>query len=255
MHPSSLLAIGLSVGLLVVVGACGSNDEDLFGSPDGAAGTAGSGGANGAGGTSMSGGNAGSGGDGVGGASATGGGGNGTGAASGEDAAAGGSAGGDASAAGGAGEDAAAGSAGSGGDSADAAADTGFLPEGATTCSLGQECTGFPTSGFPRNATAVNNCAGMSHQTDCCGSLLIFGINHGSRTTLCPAETACRAQYPNPAGCDSKTIKTDTGETTTNPNDVRVRCVNPSSGTCTCETFVCTKDACRATSVAVGSCG
>jgi hypothetical protein len=41
---------------------------------------------------------------------------------------------------------------------------------------------------------------------------------------------------------------TDTGETTTDPNQVRLRVVNPMSssfGTCyTCETFVCTGGAC-----------
>jgi hypothetical protein len=94
----------------------------------------------------------------------------------------------------------------------------------------------------------------MSHQTDCCGARRIFGINHGSRTTLCPAEVTCRAQYP-AANCSSNTITTDTGETTTILDQVRVRCVNADGGTCTCETFVCTTDACRATSGAIGSCG
>jgi hypothetical protein len=133
--------------------------------------------------------------------------------------------------------------------------ETAFTSDGALVCSPGNECTGFPTSGYPTNATAVTNCAGMTHQTDCCGARRVFGINHGARTTLCPAETTCRAQYPAQATCGTTTITTDTGETTTIIDNVRVRCVNPSGGTCTCETFVCTTDACRATSDPIGTCG
>jgi hypothetical protein len=133
--------------------------------------------------------------------------------------------------------------------------ETAFSPDGALVCSAGNECTGFPTTGYPTNATAVANCAGMTHQTDCCGARRIFGINHGARTTLCPAETTCKAQYPAQATCSNTTITTDTGQTTTMIDQVRVRCVNPSAGTCTCETFVCTDAACLATSGPVGSCG
>ncbi len=227
----------LSVGLPVVVTACGSSDDVGFGASGGdsgaaSTGTAGSSATAGSGGTSITGGNAG---NGEGGASAMGGsGGTGVGGA--------------------AGGDAAANSAGGSDASANSAPDSSFLPEGAVTCGPGAECTGFPTSGFPRDATAVSNCAGMSHRTDCCGALRVFGINHGSRTTLCPAETTCRAQYPAPS-CTSNTITTDTGETTTTLDQVRVRCTDPNGGTCTCQTFVCTTDACRASSVAVGSCG
>lgn len=130
----------------------------------------------------------------------------------------------------------------------DAAADStpACLAEGA--------CTGFPSS-FINDATAVANCAGATHQTNCCGARRVFGINHGERTTFCPAETTCRSAYPATPGCTDATLTTDTGETTTDPNAVRVRCVSPSGGKCTCQTFVCADATCLATSVATGTCG
>lgn len=131
-----------------------------------------------------------------------------------------------------------------------------LLGDGAVMCSPGVMCLGFPTSGFPTDASAVDYCAGHTHQTDCCGARRVFGINHGARTTLCPAETACRTQYMTPAGCTDTTITADTGETTMVPDQVRVRCDPASpSGTCQCQTFVCMTDACRATSRPIGTCG
>ncbi len=133
--------------------------------------------------------------------------------------------------------------------------DVSMQPDGPLACAPGVSCVGFPTTGFPTNASAVANCAGMVHRTDCCGARRVIGINHGSRTTLCPAEAACVAQYPSPANCTNNVITTDTGETTMNLDQVRVRCVDMSGGTCTCQTFVCMTDACRTTSVVIGSCG
>jgi hypothetical protein len=88
-----------------------------------------------------------------------------------------------------------------------------------------------------------------------------LGINHGERATLCAAETSCDAMYP-PATCSDDNITTDTGETTRNANNVRLRVVNPRpcpgsiAGTCyTCETFVCTSDPCRSAPGIAGGCG
>ena len=67
--------------------------------------------------------------------------------------------------------------------------------------------------------------------------------------------------YP-PASCMDNTITTDTGETTTRLQDVRLRLVDPTpcgfdpSVTCyTCETFVCTMDSCRSAPGVNGGCG
>jgi hypothetical protein len=86
------------------------------------------------------------------------------------------------------------------------------------------------------------------HQSDCCGAGRAYGFNHAARTQLCTAESACTMTYPSSPGCTSMTITTDTGETTTDASQVRLRVVNPTScsfGTCyTCETFVCKGGGC-----------
>jgi hypothetical protein len=97
-------------------------------------------------------------------------------------------------------------------------------------------------------AQALSNCVIQLHQSDCCGARRAYGFNHAARTQLCTAESACTATYPTSPGCTNATITTDTGETTTDPSQVRLRVVNPMSctyGTCyTCETFVCTGGSC-----------
>jgi hypothetical protein len=97
-------------------------------------------------------------------------------------------------------------------------------------------------------ALALANCVVQLHQSDCCGAQVAYGFNHAARTQLCTAETACTMMYPASPGCTSTTITTDSAETTTDPTQVRLRVVNPTSctyGTCyTCETFVCTTTAC-----------
>jgi hypothetical protein len=97
-------------------------------------------------------------------------------------------------------------------------------------------------------AQALQNCVIQLHQSDCCGARRAYGFNHAARTQLCAAESACTATYPTSPGCTDATITTDTGETTTDPNQVRLRVVNPMSctyGTCyACETFVCTGGSC-----------
>jgi hypothetical protein len=95
---------------------------------------------------------------------------------------------------------------------------------------------------------ALMNCVIQTHQSDCCGARHAYGFNHAARTQLCTAETACTMNYPASPGCTSTSVTTDTGETTTNPSQVRLRVVNPmpcTFGTCyTCETFVCTNSSC-----------
>jgi hypothetical protein len=139
-------------------------------------------------------------------------------------------------------------------DAKDAAADASDAPvDSAGACLAAGACAGFPTS-FVNDATDVANCAGAEHEINCCGARRIFGINHGVRTTFCPAETTCRSAYPAAPGCTDATITTDTGETTTDVTKVRVRCVSPSGGKCTCQTFLCADATCAATSVPIGAC-
>jgi hypothetical protein len=144
-----------------------------------------------------------------------------------------------------------AGTSGSGMDSSSPVAD------GAPKCA-GMECTDYATvlAAAPRDATAITNCVIQMHQADCCGAMRAYGVNHGARTTLCPAETACVATYPASASCTSATITTDSGETTNVMNDVKLRCTPKQGGTtCTCQTFVCTNDSCRASPGIEGGCG
>jgi hypothetical protein len=139
-------------------------------------------------------------------------------------------------------------------DAKDAAADASDAPvDSAGACLAAGACAGFPSS-FVNDATDVANCAGAEHEINCCGARRIFGINHGVRTTFCPAETTCRSAYPAAPGCTDATITTDTGETTTDVTKVRVRCVSPSGGKCTCQTFLCADATCAATSVPIGAC-
>jgi hypothetical protein len=142
-----------------------------------------------------------------------------------------------------------------------------LYPDGALMCSAGIECTNYEAAlaAAPRDASgdtqaaALANCVIQMHRADCCGAMHANGINHGARTTLCPAEASCVAMYPASPGCSSDTITTDTGETTTVMANVRLRAVRPTAcatGTCyTCETFVCTSDPCRSAPGIAGGCG
>jgi len=133
-------------------------------------------------------------------------------------------------------------------------------------CVPGVECAGYQDTlrMAPRGAAgatasvALANCVIQLHRSDCCGARHAYGINHAARSTLCSAESACVAMYP-PATCTDPTITTDTGQTTANPSEVRIRAVNPMScsfGTCwTCETFVCTSASCATAPGIAGGCG
>lgn len=141
------------------------------------------------------------------------------------------------------------------------------LPDGALVCVAGVECTGYSAAlalaargaAGDTPAAALANCVIQLHRSDCCGATDANAINHGSRSDLCAAEASCSAQYPQSPGCTDTTITTDTGETTTNRDDVRLRVVSPTScsfGTCyTCETFVCTDPSCRTAPGIAGGCG
>jgi hypothetical protein len=136
----------------------------------------------------------------------------------------------------------------------------------------GVECTGWAAalatasrgSAGSSPSQALANCVIQMHVSDCCGARDALGINHSARGStlmpgLCAAEASCDAMYPMPRPCSSDVITTDTGETTTNPNNVRLRVVDARScsfGTCyTCQTFVCMSDTCRSAPGIAGGCG
>ncbi len=131
-------------------------------------------------------------------------------------------------------------------------ADGGEQSDGAAMCMPGVECADWMAAidAAPRGADGIDNCAIHLHQADCCGARRAYGINHGARTTLCPAEDDCVAMYPAEPGCTDDAITTDTGETTTTLDEVKLRWVDG-----TCETFVCTTPACQSDPGVVGGCG
>ena len=143
-----------------------------------------------------------------------------------------------------------------------------FYPDGAIMCLPGVECTNWAAAIASADRGAAGgtvdaaraNCVVQLHRTDCCGAARAYGVNHGSRTQLCMAESTCRSMYPSSPGCTSATIVTDTGETTTDASLVRVRAVRPTSctfGTCyDCETFLCTEASCAGFGgITAGQCG
>ena len=147
-----------------------------------------------------------------------------------------------------------------------AAVDASMPPvdAGPITCGPGVECRNYPAAleAAARDATNLDSCVIQLHQSDCCGATDANGINHDARTELCAAERICDAMYPTPTSCTDDVITTDTGETTTVRNNVRLRIVDPTpcafdpAVTCyTCETFVCTSDACRTAPTIAGGCG
>lgn len=132
--------------------------------------------------------------------------------------------------------------------------DTGPTGDAPALCSGGAECAGFPTT-LTRGCTlgvggADVNCAPEPHQIDCCGTMRVIGVNHGTvATEFCPAEALCRASYP-AASCDPGPYMLDSGETTTDMGLVHVRCNIPSGATTgTCETYL------GAAGGGVGGCG
>jgi hypothetical protein len=148
--------------------------------------------------------------------------------------------------------------------SSDAPADSPVTSDGGACTAAGVECAGYAAAlaTAARNATSVDNCVIQLHQSDCCGAMHAYGINHGSRSDLCTAETACVAMYPTPAGCSDSTITTDTGETTSTMADVKVRAVDgmpcsfdPTQTCYRCETFVCNTGSCRTAPGIMGGCG
>jgi hypothetical protein len=128
--------------------------------------------------------------------------------------------------------------------------DSGTTDVDANIACVGVECTGYAAAleAAPRGATSLDNCVVQLHQTDCCGATAAYGINHAARTALCTAEATCVASYPDPV-CSDDTITTDTGDTTTNVDNVRLRLVDG-----VCQTFVCESGPCRSEPGVEGGC-
>lgn len=111
-------------------------------------------------------------------------------------------------------------------------------PPGGTTGTGGFDTSGvqcdaspavFPT--FETGCTDTSNCVLVSHQTDCCGSILMMGINHSEESRFAALETFCDSQYP-ACGCASFNVSAEDG--TTVPSDAQSKIiVSCNNGTCT----------------------
>ena len=109
-----------------------------------------------------------------------------------------------------------------GGGSGVADAGTGNGGSAAKLCGPGGT---FPT--FARGCSSATNCALVQHETNCCGSMLIMGINHGEVTRFADAEKLCESQYPL-CGCVSQGIQAEDGTTVPADmaNTIVAECVN-----------------------------
>jgi hypothetical protein len=77
---------------------------------------------------------------------------------------------------------------------------------------------------FDRRCTAASECAAVQLQVDCCGSLLVTGINAAGVAEFEEAATICRSMYP---ACDCPALmpRTDDGSRAANPDLATVDCV------------------------------
>ena len=78
--------------------------------------------------------------------------------------------------------------------------------------------------GLDRGCSADANCGRVVHQTDCCGTEFVRGVNHGEVTRFGSLEPACRASYPG-CGCAPSATLTDSMEVVTDIASVQVGCI------------------------------
>lgn len=130
---------------------------------------------------------------------------------------------------------------------------------GAGTTGGGTGTGGFNTSGvmcsasppsfpaFEKGCTTTDNCLLVSHQTNCCGSILMMGINHAEADRFAALEKVCESQYP-ACGCASSTVAAEDGTTVPLAAAAKIvvtcdtgKCVSQYSGqTFGCGTSTCT---------------
>jgi hypothetical protein len=84
----------------------------------------------------------------------------------------------------------------------------------------------FPT--FDRSCSTLADCTAVVHRVDCCGTVVITGINSAELARFNAAEQICDPEYP-ACGCRQSPTMTDTAQTATSSSEP-VECL---TGTCT----------------------
>ncbi|HVJ19811.1 MAG TPA: hypothetical protein VM686_30555 [Polyangiaceae bacterium] len=112
------------------------------------------------------------------------------------------------------------------------------------------QCTGTDSvfAGIDKTCSSVDDCVLVNHTADCCGTILIMGINAGDQQTFNDAESYCSALLPL-CGCAAQGTNLEDG-TVMDFNDTNygVECLD---GQCrsayTGESFSCLTATCTAT--------
>ena len=112
----------------------------------------------------------------------------------------------------------------------DCAATTGAESTGGGGIVCGGEDPQFPE--FDRTCMLDRDCTVVFHQTDCCGTLVAWGLNGAAGKPFNEAEAECAAQYP---ACDCVPMPTtaDDGKSTEDPTQIMVTCMGS-----VCSSFV-----------------
>lgn len=87
-------------------------------------------------------------------------------------------------------------------------------------------CGGTRPSVFPsfdRTCTTVDDCAVVSHQTDCCGNSILWGIRADEVGAFDAAEAECRSEM-DACGCPAGVPNTDSGISADPPESVELQC-------------------------------
>lgn len=104
---------------------------------------------------------------------------------------------------------------------------TGTTGEPEISCA--EEPLYFPT--FDRTCAAIEDCAIVFHQIDCCGSSEAWGINGEVAKAFNEAEAVCASQYPG-CGCPTEPPIADDGKSG-DPAMIQVDCIEGQ-----CKTFL-----------------
>ncbi len=86
-------------------------------------------------------------------------------------------------------------------------------------------CVGNPPTfpAFDRTCAADGDCFVARHQTDCCGTIVAWGLRSTEQPAFAAAEKLCESQYPG-CGCASNKVTTDDSMTTTMDHPIAVHC-------------------------------
>ncbi len=87
--------------------------------------------------------------------------------------------------------------------------------------------------GFEKGCTNDESCTFVEHQTNCCGTIVVVGINHSEIDRFLEEEEACASMYP-ACGCASEPTMTEDGNIVTEESPAMVRCDDDG----TCRTYV-----------------